>query len=115
MCGIIAMVGSKPTSKILLEGLRRLEYRGYDSAGIAVLNGGGIGVRKQAGKIRELARLLDAEPIDGTTGIAHTRWATHGEPNQNNAHPHVSQDGKLRICLIHKPGNGACGSRPLGS
>jgi glucosamine--fructose-6-phosphate aminotransferase (isomerizing) len=97
MCGIIAMVGKKPTRHILLEGLKRLEYRGYDSAGMAIINGTGIEVRKRAGKIRELSKLLESSPIDGNTGIAHTRWATPGEPNTDNAHPHLSYDGKLAI------------------
>jgi len=99
MCGIIAMVGSAPTARTLVEGLRRLEYRGYDSAGVAVMNGSGIEVRKQKGKLKELLAVLDADPVDGHTGIAHTRWATHGEPNQNNSHPHVSQDGT--VALVH--------------
>jgi glucosamine--fructose-6-phosphate aminotransferase (isomerizing) len=99
MCGIIAMVGGAPTARTLVEGLRRLEYRGYDSAGVAVMNGSGIEVRKQAGKLKELIAVLDSDPVDGHTGIAHTRWATHGEPNQNNSHPHVSQDGS--VALVH--------------
>ncbi len=99
MCGIIAMVGGAPTARTLVEGLRRLEYRGYDSAGVAVMNGSGIEVRKQAGKLKELIAVLDGDPVDGHTGIAHTRWATHGEPNQNNSHPHVSQDGT--VALVH--------------
>jgi len=99
MCGIIAMVGSAPTARTLVEGLKRLEYRGYDSAGVAVMNGHGIEVRKQAGKLRELQSLLETDPVDGHTGIAHTRWATHGEPNQVNSHPHVSSDGK--VALVH--------------
>ncbi len=99
MCGIIAMVGSGPTSKILIEGLKRLEYRGYDSAGLAVLNGHGVEVRKRAGKLRELIAALETDPVDGNAGIAHTRWATHGEPNEVNSHPHLSQDGKL--ALVH--------------
>ncbi len=99
MCGIIAMVGGAPTARTLVEGLRRLEYRGYDSAGVAVMNGSGIEVRKQAGKLKELIVVLDSDPVDGHTGIAHTRWATHGEPNQNNSHPHVSQDGS--VALVH--------------
>ena len=93
------MVGSAPTARTLVEGLRRLEYRGYDSAGVAVMNGSGIEVRKQKGKLKELLAVLDADPVDGHTGIAHTRWATHGEPNQNNSHPHVSQDGT--VALVH--------------
>jgi glucosamine--fructose-6-phosphate aminotransferase (isomerizing) len=99
MCGIIAMVGRKPTTRILIEGLKRLEYRGYDSAGLAVINGKGLEIRKCAGKISELETLLERQPVEGTTGIAHTRWATHGLPTTNNAHPHISHDGQL--ALVH--------------
>lgn len=101
MCGIIGYVGPRDSSAILVGGLRRLEYRGYDSAGIAVLSRDGeLGMRKRAGKLRVLADELDAAPIpDGGTGIGHTRWATHGGPTDENAHPHLSEDG--RLALIH--------------
>ncbi len=99
MCGIVGYVGSQESVPILLEGLRRLEYRGYDSAGVAILNGDGLKVEKAAGKIAVLERLIhDAHPT-GFVGIAHTRWATHGEPNTVNAHPHV--DCKGRIAVVH--------------
>jgi glucosamine--fructose-6-phosphate aminotransferase (isomerizing) len=99
MCGIVGYLGTDQATPILLQGLRRLEYRGYDSAGIAVQNGTGLEVRKSAGKIANLERLLSEEPMFGTTGIAHTRWATHGAPNQTNAHPHTNHNGD--IALVH--------------
>jgi glucosamine--fructose-6-phosphate aminotransferase (isomerizing) len=98
MCGIIGYVGKKAASPILLEGLRRLEYRGYDSAGLAVVNDGGLLLRKKKGRIDEgLARLLKSEPAAGMLGIAHTRWATHGLPSDGNSHPHLDQDGKIAV------------------
>ena len=98
MCGIIGYVGKKSASPILLEGLRRLEYRGYDSAGVAVLDQTALVVRKKLGKIDEgIARLLKAEPVAGNLGIAHTRWATHGVPADKNSHPHLDQSGKIAV------------------
>jgi len=100
MCGIIGFVGKKAAAPILLEGLRRLEYRGYDSAGLAVLNGQGLAVRKKLGKIDEgLAPLVKTSPVTGTTGIGHTRWATHGVPSDVNSHPHL--DGSGKIAIVH--------------
>ena len=100
MCGIVGYVGPKPSLAVLVAGLKRLEYRGYDSAGVAVLGPDGLGVAKKAGKLGALVDLLDHSPLaDGTTGIAHTRWATHGAPTDANAHPHLSDSGKL--ALIH--------------
>jgi glucosamine--fructose-6-phosphate aminotransferase (isomerizing) len=100
MCGIIGYVGKKAASPILLEGLRRLEYRGYDSAGVALVCGGDLLVRKKMGKIGEgIARLLKSEPVAGTLGIGHTRWATHGPPSDVNSHPHLDQSG--RIAVVH--------------
>ena len=97
MCGIVGYVGDQESLPILLEGLRRLEYRGYDSAGVAILNGGGIKIQKSAGKISVLEGLLAENPSHGTLGIAHTRWATHGEPNTKNAHPHTDCTGKIAV------------------
>jgi glucosamine--fructose-6-phosphate aminotransferase (isomerizing) len=99
MCGIVGYVGGRDCLSILMDGLKRLEYRGYDSAGVAIINGTGVQVKKQAGKISGLEAVLRDHPISGTTGIAHTRWATHGEPTTENAHPHV--DGKGEIALAH--------------
>jgi len=100
MCGIIGYVGKKAASPILLEGLRRLEYRGYDSAGVALACGGDLLVRKKKGKIGEgLARLLKSEPVEGNLGIGHTRWATHGPPSDKNSHPQLDQSG--RIAIVH--------------
>ena len=98
MCGIIGYVGKKSASPILLEGLRRLEYRGYDSAGVALLHAGSLLVRKKKGKIDEgLARLLKSEPVAGQLGIGHTRWATHGVPSDKNCHPHLDQSGQIAV------------------
>jgi glucosamine--fructose-6-phosphate aminotransferase (isomerizing) len=101
MCGIVGYVGPRQSEAILLAGLSRLEYRGYDSAGIAVIDGDGhLGMRKRAGKLKMLRDDLAARPLpDGTTGIGHTRWATHGGPTDGNAHPHLADDDKL--ALIH--------------
>lgn len=99
MCGIVGYVGPRQASEILVEGLRRMEYRGYDSAGIAVINGSGIRITKAAGKLSALVdRLRGATPA-GTVGVGHTRWATHGAPTTPNAHPHTDQSG--RIAVIH--------------
>jgi glucosamine--fructose-6-phosphate aminotransferase (isomerizing) len=99
MCGIVGYVGPKQASPILIEGLRRMEYRGYDSAGIAILNGGGIKVRKAAGKLSALVEQLRTDTPQGTVGIGHTRWATHGAPTTPNAHPHTDLAGN--IAVIH--------------
>jgi len=102
MCGIVAYIGHKPARNLLLEGLKRLEYRGYDSAGLAIINGG-LHVAKSVGRVRVLEeRLAAGSPFDGTVGIAHTRWATHGEPNDTNAHPHRDDlEHGHGIALIH--------------
>jgi glutamine---fructose-6-phosphate transaminase (isomerizing) len=97
MCGIVGYVGPRSATPLLLEGLRRLEYRGYDSAGIAVMNGKGLETRKAPGKISELEALVASTPIVGTLGIAHTRWATHGAPNFINSHPQMSCDEKIGV------------------
>jgi glucosamine--fructose-6-phosphate aminotransferase (isomerizing) len=99
MCGIIGYIGKKPAQNIVLEGLRRLEYRGYDSAGLCVLNNGKLQIRKRSGRINDLAALLAKEPAPGHLAIGHTRWATHGPPTDVNAHPHLDQSGK--IALVH--------------
>ncbi len=99
MCGIIGYIGPKPVVPILLDGLRRLEYRGYDSAGIAVVRQGTIGLRRSAGKLSRLEEAIKADPIDGEYGIGHTRWATHGRPTEENAHPHRDCTG--RIVVVH--------------
>ena len=99
MCGIVGYVGKRQCLDILIDGLRRLEYRGYDSAGVAIQNGGALRVIKAAGKIRELEARLARDRPAGTVGIAHTRWATHGEPNDTNAHPHT--DSRSRLALVH--------------
>jgi len=97
MCGIVGIVGTEPVAPIILEALKRLEYRGYDSAGIATLNGGGIERRRAEGKLVNLDRLLTDNPLDGVIGIGHTRWATHGAPTERNAHPHATD----RVAIVH--------------
>jgi glucosamine--fructose-6-phosphate aminotransferase (isomerizing) len=97
MCGIVGYVGPRVATPLLVEGLKRLEYRGYDSAGIAIMNGKGVETRKAAGKISQLESLVLANPIHGTLGIAHTRWATHGAPTTGNAHPHHSCDEAIAV------------------
>ena len=97
MCGIIGVVGQNKAESLLLEGLRRLEYRGYDSSGIATLVNGKIDKRRASGKISNLSSLLKEHPLSGTIGIAHTRWATHGVPNENNAHPHAND----KVAIVH--------------
>jgi glutamine---fructose-6-phosphate transaminase (isomerizing) len=99
MCGIVGYIGPRQAAGLLLEGLRRLEYRGYDSAGIAVVNGRGLEITKAAGKLSILEGQLAQDMPDGTIGIGHTRWATHGAPTTTNAHPHTDQSG--RIAVIH--------------
>ncbi len=99
MCGIVGYVGPREAQPLILEGLRRLEYRGYDSAGIATIHDGSLDVRKAAGKIVELERRLEESPLAGSLGIGHTRWATHGAPTTVNAHPHT--DDSDRVALVH--------------
>jgi len=99
MCGIVGYVGDKAVDTLLIVSLERLEYRGYDSAGIATLNGGKLGIRKQVGKIQVLKEILKEEPLEGQLGIAHTRWATHGEPSTENAHPLT--DCKSELAVVH--------------
>jgi len=99
MCGIVGYVGPRQAANILVDGLRRMEYRGYDSAGVAIINGTGLKVRKAAGKLSALVSQLKGDTPTGTIGIGHTRWATHGAPTTPNAHPHLDQKG--RIAVIH--------------
>lgn len=99
MCGIVAYIGGQNATPIIVNGLKKLEYRGYDSAGVAVLQNGKIEVRRDAGKIARLEALIAEQPLSGSIGIGHTRWATHGAPNQQNAHPHLSSNGE--IVIVH--------------
>src|SRR3954469_16036170 len=97
MCGIVGVIGAREAAPLILDSLRRLEYRGYDSAGIATLVNGHIDRRRAAGKLGNLADAMAREPLSGTTGIGHTRWATHGAPTTSNAHPH----GTSRVSIVH--------------
>src|SRR6266571_6588806 len=100
MCGIVGYVGNKRVVPVIIDGLKRLEYRGYDSAGIAVCgNGEGLQIRRAEGKLRNLEEVIRLKPLDGTYGIGHTRWATHGRPTEENAHPHRDCTGQ--IVVVH--------------
>ncbi len=97
MCGIVGYIGDRDATPIILNGLKRLEYRGYDSAGAAVLDNGHIEIRRDAGKLAHLEALIKETPLHGKIGIGHTRWATHGEPNARNAHPHIGSTGQFVV------------------
>src|SRR5262245_43994704 len=97
MCGIVGILGREPVAGSLVDALKRLEYRGYDSAGVATLEGGQLARRRAEGKLRNLEDRLDREPLAGTIGIGHTRWATHGKPTESNAHPHATD----RLAVVH--------------
>jgi len=99
MCGIVGYVGPQEAASILMDGLRRLEYRGYDSAGLAVVQNNHIEVRRDAGKLSNLTSLVEESPVHGHIGIGHTRWATHGEPHARNAHPHMGMTGE--VVIVH--------------
>jgi glucosamine--fructose-6-phosphate aminotransferase (isomerizing) len=99
MCGIVGYIGTREAASIILEGLKRLEYRGYDSAGLAVIQDGDIAVRRDVGKLENLQRLVKEDPVTGHIGVGHTRWATHGAPSQRNAHPHVGMTGS--VVVVH--------------
>src|SRR5260370_20162943 len=97
MCGIIGILGRAPVAEQLVDSLKRLEYRGYDAAGVATLEGDHLERRRAEGKLKNLEKRLQAEPLAGHTGIGHTRWATHGRPTENNAHPHATD----RLAVVH--------------
>lgn len=99
MCGIVGYIGTKQAAPLIVQGLKRLEYRGYDSAGVCLLADGGIRIEKRAGRVMDLERAVDMDQLHGTVGVGHTRWATHGVPNDVNAHPHTDQSGT--IALVH--------------
>src|SRR5512139_295539 len=99
MCGIVGYIGSRDATPIILNGLKRLEYRGYDSAGLAIVRAGELEIRKDAGKLSQLFDLVQRAPLQGSPGVGHTRWATHGAPSARNAHPHVGQTG--RVVVVH--------------
>ena len=97
MCGIVGILGRAPVAEQLVDSLKRLEYRGYNSAGVATLEGKHLARRRAEGKLKNLEKRLEAEPLAGHTGIGHTRWATHGKPTENNAHPHATD----RLAVVH--------------
>ncbi|MDE3116019.1 MAG: glutamine--fructose-6-phosphate aminotransferase, partial [Pseudomonadota bacterium] len=97
MCGIVGIAGTRDVAPLIVEALKRLEYRGYDSAGVATLAEGRIARRRSPGKLTQLDAVLQERPLPGVTGIGHTRWATHGAPNETNAHPHATS----RVAIVH--------------
>src|SRR5258708_6591302 len=97
MCGIVGYIGPRDATPVILGGLKRLEYRGYDSAGIAVVQNGAISIRREVGKLENLEKRIADNPLQGRLGIGHTRWATHGQPSERNAHPHISMDGQFVV------------------
>ncbi len=99
MCGIVGYIGHQDATPIILNGLKRLEYRGYDSAGLAVIQKGSLQIRRDVGKLSRLEKLLSESPVHGQIGIGHTRWATHGAPSARNAHPHVGMTGN--VVVVH--------------
>ena len=99
MCGIVGYIGNKSSSEVILDGLSRLEYRGYDSAGIAIIQENHIEIQKKQGRLSVLVDFLKEHPIEGNVGIGHTRWATHGAPSDENSHPHFNKDKS--ICVVH--------------
>src|SRR5262245_3238382 len=101
MCGIVGYVGTREAEPILVDGLRRLEYRGYDSAGLATLTGDRLHLRKRAGRVGDLSAFLQEQPAPGCVGISHTRWATHGAATDGNAHPHVAGTGPNQVAVVH--------------
>ena len=101
MCGIVGYIGSRETARVLMDGLKRLEYRGYDSAGIAVFHKGKIEIRRKVGKLAKLEEVIEKETFDGKVGIGHTRWATHGRPSDENAHPHKA--GQVTVVGASSP------------
>ena len=113
MCGIVGIIGRQEVAPLLIEGLRRLEYRGYDSAGIATLVDGRIERRRAEGKLDSLVQRLAAAPVTGRIGIAHTRWATHGVPNETNAHP-VATDREARADRAHRRARADRGAGAVG-
>src|SRR3954470_19593458 len=113
MCGIVGYVGRREAEPLLVEGLRRLEYRGYDSAGLVTLTGPRLHLRKRAGRVQDLARHLRDKPAPGCVGISHTRWATHGPATDGNAHPHVGGDGLVAVVHNGVIENYASLKRPL--
>jgi glutamine---fructose-6-phosphate transaminase (isomerizing) len=99
MCGIVGYIGRRNSQEILLEGLKKLEYRGYDSAGVAVYTSNGLEIKKAKGRLANLESKLQEVPLNGTAGIGHTRWATHGKPSDVNSHPHT--DNSMKFSVVH--------------